>query len=768
MDIVCVGGGPGGLLLAILAQIASPANRVTVLERNGPDDTFGFGVVFSDETLANLRGAEPVTFDRIEGEMRYWPDIEVRYRGRTMVSGGHGFAALSRKRLLAILAERAAAVGVDVRFHHEVSDLEVLRSAHDLVVGGDGVNSLVRRTWPGHFGPQVELGRSKYIWFGTDRPLERFTFDIAETPCGVVQAHAYPFADRMSTLIVETDEATWRRLGCDAGAGQYGRPGESDPEAIRLAERLFADLLDGHKVTGNNSKWLSFATVRNRSWHHGNVVILGDAAHTAHFSIGSGTKLAMEDAIALARALDGATDLDGALTGYEQDRKPVVESTQRAALTSQAWFEGIGRYVGLEPEQFAFQLLTRSQRITDDNLRLRDPEFRRHVLNTFWKATPEHLRPPDPDTPPMFYPFQLRDLRLANRVVVSPMAQYSAVDGVPTDWHLVHLGSRAVGGAGLVMSEMTCVSPEGRITLGCTGLWNDEQQTAWARVVEFVHQHSQAKIGLQLGHSGRKGSCILPWQGDDDQPLASGGWSLLAPSAVPYRPDSPAPHAMTRADMDRVRDQFVDATKLGAGAGFDLLELHYAHGYLLSSFISPLTNRRDDDWGGDLEGRMRYPLEVLDAVRAAWPAGRPLAVRISATDWVEGGIDGDDAVAIARMLAAHGCDIVDVSTGQVDKAAQPRYGRLYQTPFSDRIRHETGCPTMTVGAVSSVDDINTIILSGRADLCLLARPHLVDPYWTLNAAIDQSFADHAWPAQYLPAKNARRREQQPLPTLDRR
>ncbi len=767
MDIVCVGGGPGGLLLAILARLASPANQVTVLERNGPDDTFGFGVVFSDETLANLRSADPVAFDRIQSEMRYWPDIEVQVRGHALVSGGHGFAALSRRRLLAILAERASALGAEVHFRtpvRTVAELESLRRSHDLLAGSDGVNSVVRQTWSDRFGPTISQGRSKYIWFGTDLPLDRFTFIIAETPAGVVQAHAYPFSDTMSTLIAETDEATWHRLGFVDGAGTL-RPGESDPEAVAFAQRLFADHLGDHKIVGNNSRWLSFATVRNRDWYFDNVVILGDAAHTAHFSIGSGTKLAMEDAIALAGALAAGGwpgDLDAALAGYQRDRKPVVQSTQRAAVTSQAWFEGIGRYLDLEPEQFTFQLLTRSQRITDDNLRLRDPEFRRHILDAFWKATPEHLRPADPETPPMFYPFQLRELVLANRIVVSPMAQYSAVEGMPTDWHLVHLGSRAVGGAGLVMTEMTCVSPEGRITPGCTGLWDQEQARAWSRIVAFVHEHSHARIGLQLGHSGRKGSCTVPWEGADDQPLAEGGWALMAPSPLPYRPGGPVPHAMSRADMDSVRDQFVNAARLGAQAGFDLLELHYAHGYLLSSFISPLTNQRDDRWGADLAGRMSYPLDVLEAVRAAWPSERPISVRISATDWMEGGIDGDDAVAIARMLVDCGCDIVDVSTGQVDRDAQPSYGRLYQTPFSDRIRHEAGCPTMTVGAVSSIDDVNTIILSGRADLCLLARPHLVDPYWTLNAALDQGYRDHLWPPQYLPARNARRREQQAI------
>ena len=747
MKIGCVGGGPGGLLTAILVRLADPSCAVTVLERNAPDDTFGFGVVFSDETLANLRVADPVVFDRIEAEFRHWPDIDIHYRGRVLTSGGHGFAAIERRRLLAILTDRATGLGADVRFRTEVSDPVALAADYDVLVGSDGVRSAVRNAFAEHFKPSVTAGRSKYIWLGTTKVLDRFVFAIAETPHGVVQAHAYPYSESMSTWIVETDPTTWAACGLDT----------ADP--IAFTKELFADHLDGHDVVGNNSRWLDFPTVSNETWRHRNVVLLGDAAHTAHFSIGSGTKLAMEDAIALAAALTAGEPLDGALRAYETERRAVVASTQRAADTSREWFEGIRRFVGLPPEQFAFQLLTRSQRITYDNLRLRDAGFTAEILEAFWKATPEHVRPADPATPPMFYPFELRGLRLANRVVVSPMAQYSAVDGVPNDWHLVHLGSRAVGGASLVMTEMTCVSPEGRITHGCTGLWNDTQRDAWARVVTFVHEQTPAKIGLQLGHSGRKGSCVLPWEGNDDDPLPVDGWDVLGPSPLPYRPDSPVPREMTAADLDKVREQFVQSARYGAEAGFDLLELHMAHGYLLSSFISPLTNLRDDEYGGSLENRMRFPLEVLAAVRAVWDG--PLSVRISATDWADGGLTGDDAVEVARLLVAGGCDVLDVSTGQVVKHARPRYGRLYQTPYADRIRQEVGCPTMTVGAVSSVDDVNTVILAGRADLCLLARPHLVDPYWTLNAAIDQGHDEFPWPPQYLTAKNARRREQQP-------
>jgi anthraniloyl-CoA monooxygenase len=769
VDIVCVGGGPGGLLFGILATTTNPDHRVTVLERNAPDDTFGFGVVFSDETLATLSDADPDLFARIEAEFVHWPEIEIHHRGRILVSGGHGFAAISRVRLLQLLTERAAEVGVEVRFRSEVdaAELERLRRDHDLVVGSDGANSLVRTSRADRFGPTFERGVAKYIWLGTTRVFPRFTFAIEETDVGVVQAHCYPYSPTMSTFIVETTPETWRALGFEASAARYRRPGDNDAEAMAFAEDRFGAVLDGHPIVGNNSKWLDFVTVANERWHDGNLVLLGDAAHTAHFSVGSGTKLAMEDAIGLAGALAAyPRRLTDALEAYEADRRPAVASLQRAAHASREWFEGIRRYVDLDPERFAFQLLTRSQRITYDNLRLRDEEFTRDILARFWKATPSHRRPPDPETPPMFYPFEVGGLRLLNRVVVSPMAQYSAVDGVPTDWHFVHLGSRAVGGAGLVMTEMVCVSDVGRISPGCAGLWNDVQQARWERVARFVHEWTPAAAGLQLGHSGRKGSTRVMWEGEDE-PLESGNWPLLAPSALAYKPGNQLPREMTLDDMAEVRDQFVESTRRGAECGYDLLELHMAHGYLLSSFISPLTNVRTDDYGGSLENRMRYPLEVLAAVRAVWPVERPISVRISATDWVPGGTTGDDAVAIARMLVDGGADLIDVSTGQVDPRQRPRYGRLYQTPFADRIRHEVGVPVMTVGGVASVDDVNTIVLAGRADLCLLARPHLVDPYWTLNAAIDQGYTDLPWPPQYLSGRTARRREQQAVAALDR-
>jgi anthraniloyl-CoA monooxygenase len=702
MRIAIAGGGPGGLYLSILLKRLDPAHEAVVYERNAPDDTFGFGVVFSDETLAAFEAADPESYGEITRRFVRWSEIDVHYRGEIITSGGHGFSALGRRQLLGILQRRAVALGVDLRFRTEASELE-----GDLIVAADGVNSTLRERYAEHFRPSLDRRKATYAWFGTDHVFKAFTFLIAETEAGVIQVHAYPYSDTMSTFIVETTEA----LPLDRAA----------------CEALF-----GYRLIENRTRWTNFVTVRNGSWRHENVVLLGDAAHTAHFSIGSGTKLAMEDAISLAWAVRS-----GDIDAYEEERRPIVESTQRAAQGSLEWFEGIGRYTHQDPQTFAFNLLTRSRRITHGELRMRDPDFVAALG----------------DGPPMFAPFRLRSLELANRVVVSPMDMYSSVDGTPGDFHLVHLGARALGGAGLVMTEMICTSADGRITPGCGGLYRDEHTVAWKRIVDFVHAHGHAAIGAQLGHAGRKGSTRLLWEGED-QPLPAGNWPLVAPSPLPYLPGvSQVPREMTRADIDAVRDEFVAATERAAAAGFDLLELHMAHGYLLSSFLSPLTNVREDEYGGDLEGRARFPLEVFAACRAGWPAERPMSVRISATDWVEGGFDGDQAVAFARLLARAGADIVDVSTGQVWPDQQPAYGRSFQTPYADRIRHEAGLPVIAVGAISSYDDVNTIIRAGRADLCALARPHLWDPNWTLHAAADQG-VPMEWVPQYRSGSRA--------------
>jgi anthraniloyl-CoA monooxygenase len=744
MKIVCVGGGPAGLYLALLMKQADPAHDVTVLERNRSDDTFGFGVVFSDATLERFAQADPPSHAAIIASLAHWDDVDVHYQGQVLTSTGHGFAGLSRQRLLDILQRRCAELGVTLRWETEVSDLSPWADA-DLVVAADGVNSAVRGRFAEAFGPRIDVRRNKFVWLGTTFPFRAFTFIFKESEHGLWRVHAYRYNATDSTFILETTEDTWRRAGlADA----------TEDDTLAFVETLFARELDGHPLLKNRSVWRSFPTVRNTRWSHGRVVLVGDAAHTAHFSIGSGTKLAIEDSIALARALRTHAGVPQALAAYEAERRPEVESLQRAARVSLEWFEDTERYHGrLEPLPFAFSLLTRSLRVTHANLKVRDAKFVESVDR--WCAEQASIQTRttvrgDPP-PPMFTPFRLRELVLSNRIVVSPMCQYSADDGTPGEWHLVHLGSRAVGGAALVMAEMTDVSRQGRISPGCTGMYKPEHVAAWRRIVEFVHGHSRAAIGLQLAHAGRKGSTRRLWDGIDE-PLPEGNWPLISASALPFLPHGQVPKAMDRRDMDGVRDDFVRAARMADEAGFDLLELHFAHGYLLASFLSPLTNRRTDAYGGALAARARYPLEVFAAVRAAWPEAKPISVRISATDWAPGGITPEDAVGLARLLKASGCDIVDVSAGQTVADAEPVYGRLYQTPFSDRIRQEAGIPTMTVGAVTTWADVNSIIAAGRADLCVLARAHLYDPYWTLHAAWEQGW-QLPLPDQYLSLKN---------------
>ncbi len=744
MRIAVVGGGPGGLYFSILMRRVAPDCEITVFERNRAQDAFGFGVVFSDETLTVFEHADPASYEQITERFVHWTDIDIHHRGVCTRSGGHGFSALGRRELLGILQRRALSLGVDVRFSCEAPSLEELGWA-DLIVGADGASSAVRAARAADFGPSLDRRFCRYMWLGTDLVFDAFKFYIEETPYGVFQAHGYPYDSRMSTFIVETGEDTWRRAGLDAVPAESLPPGVSDEASVEFSRRLFADALDGHQLFANNSKWINFVTVRNRCWRSGNVVLLGDAAHTAHFSIGSGTKLAMEDAVALAWAFRslGSDGVAAPLAAYEAERRPIVESTQRAAQASLEWFEGISRYVGQERMQFAFNLLTRSRRVTYDNLRLRDEGFVGEVDGRF--ATAEGFT----ERPPMFAPIRLRSLELPNRVIVSPMDMYSAVDGTPSDFHLVHLGARSLGGAALVYTEMICVSDIGRITPGCAGMYRAEHVGAWKRIVDFAHHYADCAMAAQLGHSGRKGSTKLMWLGID-QPLEEDNWEVIAPSPIPYSPLNQVPREMVQADMDIVLEQFVSAAKGCVEAGFDLLEIHCAHGYLLSSFLSPLTNVRTDAYGGDLSSRARYPLQVFDACREVWPADKPMSVRISATDWIEGGFTPDDAVAFARMLKEHGCDIIDVSSGQVSPEEKPAFGRSFQTPFADRIRNEVGIPTIAVGAIASYDDVNTTVLAGRADMCALARPHLYDPQWTLHAAAEQEYAGEgvAWVPQY--------------------
>jgi len=745
--IAVIGGGPGGLYFATLAKQLDAGHEITVWERNAADDTFGFGVVFSDETLGGIEHADPEIHRRMEQEFARWDDIDVHFRGQTITSGGHGFAAMSRKRLLEILQERCADLGVVVHFRTEAPDVAELAATHDLVLACDGLNSVVRTRYADTFEPSLDKRACKYMWLGTDRVFDAFKFYIRETPHGVMQVHGYPFDAHGSTFIVEMNEEVWRAAGFDAFAAQEFAPGESDEKSIERIREIFADVLDGHEVMANNSKWINFTTVRNEHWCHDNVVLLGDAAHTAHFSIGSGTKLAMEDSLALAACLHEHDTVEAALREYETERKAVVLSTQRAAQASLEWFENLGQYVHQDPLQFAFNIMTRSRRVTYENLQLRDPEFVARI--NAWFAQ-EHGDPEATMVPPMFQPYRLGNLDLVNRVAVSPMDMYVAVDGLPTSFHLVHLGGKALGGAGLVMTEMVCVSPEGRITPGCTGLWNDDQLAAWRPIVDFVHRESRAKIGIQLGHSGRKGSTKLMWEGIDE-PLDEGNWEVVGPSPLAYVEGvNQVPRELTGADLVEIRQQFVAATQRAAEAGFDLLELHCAHGYLLSSFLSPLTNRRTDEYGGDLAARLRYPLEVFEAMRAVWPAERPMTVRISATDWVEGGLTDDDAVAIAAAFKQAGAAAVDVSSGQVTPEETPAFGRSYQTPFADKVRNQVDIPTIAVGVISSYDDVNSILLAGRADLCALGRVHLYDPNWTLHAAVEQDYdgPGAVWPAPW--------------------
>ncbi len=747
MRIAVIGGGPGGLYFSALAKQLDPTHEITVWERNAADDTFGFGVVFSDETLGGIESADEWVFEQMQAEFARWDDIDVHFRGQVFTSGGHGFAAMSRQRLLQILQARCAELGVTVHFQTMAPDVEELATTHDLVIASDGLNSIVRNRFADSFGPSLDVRRCKYMWLGTSKVFDAFKFYIRETPAGVMQVHGYPFNDRGSTFIIEMNEEVWRRAGFDALADREFAPGESDEKSVEVVKELFADVLDGHEVFLNNSKWINFTTVRNEHWCHDNIVLIGDAAHTAHFSIGSGTKLAMEDSLALAACLHEHESLADALAAYEAERRPVVLSTQRAAQASLEWFENLGQYTHQEPDQFAFNIMTRSRRVTYDNLRVRDPEFVERIDE--WFAGHEAGRGfGDGEVrPPMFQPFRLREMGLTNRVVVSPMDMYCATDGVPGDFHLVHLGGKALGGAGLVMTEMVCVSDTGRITPGCAGLYTDEQEAAWRRVADFVHAESQAKIGMQLGHSGRKGSTRLMWEGIDE-PLPEGNWPVVGPSPLPYRAGiNQVPHELSRAEMAEILDQFVDSAHRADRAGFDLLELHCAHGYLLSSYISPLTNQRTDEYGGSLTNRLRYPLEVFTAMREVWPEEKPMSVRISATDWCPDGLSEEDAVEVARAFSAAGADIVDVSSGQVVAEEQPAFGRSYQTPFADRIRNQADIATMAVGIISSYDDVNSILLAGRADLCVLGRAHLYNPNWTLHAAAEQEYAGPAalWP-----------------------
>lgn len=743
MRVAVLGGGPAGLYFAISMKLRDPSHEVVVIERNRPYDTFGWGVVLSDDTLDNLAENDAESAAAIRANFSYWDNIDVHYRGEVITSGGHGFCGIGRKRLLNVLQDRAAALDIDMQFETEIDDIETYKAGFDLVVAGDGINSKTRTAYANVFKPDIETRACKFIWLGTHQKFDdAFTFIFEETEHGWIWVHAYQFDPETATFIVECSEQTWKNFGFDE---------MTTDETIATCERIFGKYLGGNSLMSNakhlrGSAWLNFNRVLCESWSHDNVVLLGDAAATAHFSIGSGSKLAMESAIALAEYIHTEATLAAAFKRYEEERRLEVLRLQSAARNSTEWFEQVERYLHLDPVQFTYSLLTRSQRISHENLRERDGAWMETAEKWFEKAaTGDHGTAA---RPPMFVPYSLRGMTLKNRIVVSPMAQYKAVEGLPTDWHFTHYTSRALGGAGLVYTEMTCVSADGRITLGCPGLYNDDQEAAWKRIVDFVHGETDAKMAMQLGHAGRKGSTQLGWE-EMDAPLADGNWEILAPSPIPWSKDNQTPRAMTRTDMDQVRDQYVAAAERAARAGFDLLELHYAHGYLMSSFITPLSNQRDDEYGGSLENRMRFPLEVFHAVRKAWPNDRPISVRISASDWVaDDGIGPDDAVEIARMLQDAGVDVIDVSAGQTSTQAKPVYGRMFQTPFSDRIRNEARVATMAVGNIYEPDHVNSILMAGRADLCCLARPHLSNPFWTLHAAAELGYEQEHWPEPY--------------------
>lgn len=744
MKIACLGGGPAGLYFAISMKLRQPEAEVTVIERNKADDTFGWGVVLSDDALDNLVANDPVSAEQIRQSFAYWDKIAVVHDGHRTVSGGHGFAGIGRQKLLLILQQRAAKLGVDLQFESVAKPASDYQKDYDLVVGCDGLNSAVRAEFTDEFRPNIDLRPCKFLWLGTRQKFDdAFTFIFEKTDHGWVWIHAYQFDDDTATVIVECSADTWDAWGFEA---------MSKAETIRTCEQIFATHLGGHKLISNadhlrgSAVWINFPRVLCETWHHENIVLLGDASATAHFSIGSGTRLAFDSAIALAEFVTTEPTLPQAFDRYQEERRLDVLRLQSAARNSLEWFEDVERYLDMDPVQFNYSLLTRSQRISHENLRLRDAEWLASAEK--WFQTRAGAPKDSPVRAPMFAPFDLRGMALTNRIVVSPMAQYKAIDGCPTDWHLIHYGERAKGGAGLVYTEMTCVSPSGRITPGCTGLYAPEHELAWKRLTTFVHAETPAKICCQIGHSGRKGSTQLGWDGMD-APLATGNWEIISASAIAWSKDNATPREMTRAEMNTIRDEFVASVQMADRAGFDMIELHAAHGYLISSFITPLSNQRADDYGGSLENRMRYPLEVFHAMREAWPRDKPMAVRISANDWVgQDGVTPKEAVEIAKMFSAAGADIIDVSTGQTSTQAQPVYGRMYQTPFSDQIRNQAGIATMAVGNIYEADHANSILMAGRADLVCIGRPHLADPYWMLHEAAKIGDRHGTWPLPY--------------------
>ncbi len=765
MRISVVGGGPGGFYLAILAKKARPDWEVELFEQNRADDTFGFGVVFSDETLSEFLSRDPESYAMIANAFAYWDDIRIRYKGHDIRCGGNGFAGCARLTLLQILQARAETVGVDVHYGELVdpATIEDRFADSDVIVAAEGINSHIRDAYPDAFQPTIRPTRNKFTWMGSTRPLSAFTYFFRETPHGIIVAHCYQYEPAHSTWVIETTSECWAGHGFDL---------MSENQAARTLEGIFAEELEGHPLLVNRSLWRNFPKVSCARWTHGRIVLLGDAMATAHFSIGSGTKLAMESAIALADALveHGEKDIETAFAAYRANRATAIEITQHNAAVSLAWFEHVARSWDMPPVQFAMMVMSRAKSITWDNLELRDPAFLAAVEEDFYRnyMAETGINLSDKHPTPMFTPLKLRELIIPNRVVVAPMAQYLARDGVPGDWHFMHYGARAIGGAGLVYAEMTCTSPEARITLGCPGLWNDEQEAAWKRVADFAHANGTAKFAMQLGHAGRKASTQLGWE-EADHPIADPAfnWPLVSASPLPWLPgESDAPAELDRAGMDRIISEFTAATRRADRAGFDLLELHCAHGYLVASFLSPLTNRRSDDYGGSVENRLRFPLELFTAMRAVWSEAKPMSVRLSGSDWHEGGLSEDDLISIAQAFKDAGCDLISMSSGQTVPDQAPVYGRMYQVPFSETVRNVVGIRTMCVGAITEPGQVNTIIACRRADLVALGRPHLTDPFFAMRAAAWYGNAAVAVPSPYRPGaaqlmrETARTREKQ--------
>ena len=748
MKIAVIGGGPGGLYFSILTKKAMPNCQIDVYERNKPDDSFGFGVVFSDETLGEFLKRDMQSYELIRSKFAYWDDIIVARDGQQVSISGNGFCGCSRKTLLQLLQQRCREEGVNLHFEQNIEDLSQYKDA-DIIIASDGIGSNIRTQYQKEFGTKIELKKNRFVWLGSTKPLDAFTYFFRSTPHGTIVAHTYQYEEGMSTWIFECSDDTWQKFNFEI---------TNEEDTIAKISEIFKEELDGHPLITNKSHWRQFPHVTNENWYHNNIVLLGDAKATAHYSIGSGTKLAMDCAIGLSDAvIANPNNVQAAFQQYEKTRRNPVETIQYAAVVSLDWFENMDRNNQHPFYQFAFGCMTRSKKVTFENLRLRDSSFTDKVLEEF----NNNCNVNNKNQSAAFSSFKLRDLELQNRIVMAPMGQYSAENGLVNDWHFQHYTSRAIGGIGLILTEMTAISETGRITLGCAGIYNKNQIVAWKRITDFMHKNTQTKIGIQLGHSGRKGCSKIPWE----DAFSGEIWELLSASAIPFNENSVVPKEMTLADMDLITLQFAKAAKNANEAGFDLIELQAHHGFLLASFLSPLTNIRTDEFGGNIENRLKFPLRVFKEMRAIFPKEKPMSVRISATDWAANGISKEDVIAIATAFKNAGADIINVSTGNTVAHQKPITGRMWQTPFSDLVRNTVHIPTITTGYIQDIDQINTIILNGRADLVALGRPLLLDSNFVRNAQAYEQFAPTDIPNQYksgmsllFPMKAAERKQ----------